>query len=94
MARFAADHHANLCRNTLKEASVRGNQITCSKFRPPRCKRSRSNATFEVTDQPDAFFSRDVVNPVDDCCFQVIDGLRLSQEHPIFQVVLKIEAQA
>ena len=46
-----------------------------------------------LADQPDAFFSRDVVNPVDDCCFQVIDCLRLSQEHPIFQVAPKIEVQ-
>ena len=58
----------------------------------PSTLQAEPNATFQVTDQPDAFFSRDV-NPIDDGRFQVIDGLRLSQELRIFQVVPKIEVQ-
>ena len=54
---------------------------------------SRAERTLEVADHPDTFFSRDVVTPVDDGCFQVIDGLRLSPEHSIFKVAPRIQVQ-
>ena len=58
----------------------------------PSTLQAEPNATFEAADHLDAFFWRDV-NPVGDCCFQVVDGLRLSQEHSIFQVDPKLKVQ-
>ena len=57
----------------------------------PSTLQAEPNAAFEVADHRGAFVSRDVVNPVDDCCFHATDGLRLSQEHPLFKVAPKIE---
>ena len=57
----------------------------------PSTLQAEPNAAFQMADHPDAFFLRDVVCSVDGCCFQVIDGLWLSQEHPIFQVCLKLK---
>ena len=56
----------------------------------PSTLQAEPNSTLEVADYSAAFFSRDVVNPVDDCCFQVTDGQRLSQEHPNFQLAPKV----